>query len=535
MRSVALLAAFLVLVLVAARLTRSSPRTAVAGPAPRSDVRFEGVGDRSTPLADAAPRASARALAEERPRPGIPVATPRPGTRPMMSVRSSGGSAEERSRLRVRVVDVDGAVVPWADVGLRIPERVGRARRRRADDWGEVTFGLDASEAAGSVALWAVEPARGRASRLVTLEEVPEEQPVLVVLEPGGWLDVTVLESRGGLPVPGASVFISSEDACGQGHSSIDTDGRGRAALGPLVPGLREWYVGAPGSEHNVRGAAEIELGERTEIEIALDADGDPLALEALFVDESGAARPTDPGKLGPIDHPSAWVGPSRANGRIVHADAYGRLRVHMPPCDEIVVVLNTGANGHRYEPESMTVPFGTRGLRFRIVERYERVSTRFDVKDADSGEPVKRANVVVYRDDPWTARESCLVRNGGPGRYVVEHRDWPGLRYVVSAQGYEHAYGDTARSDQDEPVVVPLRRGTRSPVIVVDAATLSPIAGARFVAEDGAIVATSDAEGAAVLEGDEASGRLRVVASGCVPRRWYASWPMDRVMLVRE
>ncbi|MEM6572559.1 MAG: hypothetical protein AAF957_29360, partial [Planctomycetota bacterium] len=275
--------------------------------------------------------------------------------------------------------------------------------------------------------------------------------------------------------------------------------------------------------------------GERTEIEIALDADGDPLALEALFVDESGAARPTDPGKLGPIDHPSAWVGPSRADGRIVHADAYGRLRVHMPPCDEIVVVLNTGANGHRYEPESMTVPFGTRGLRFRIVERYEQVSTPFDVKDADSGEPVMGATVVVYRDDPWTARESCLVRDGGPGQYVVEHRGWPGLRYVVSAQGYEHAYGDAARSDQDESVVVALRKGTRSPVVVVDAATLSPVAGARFVAEDGAIVATSDAEGAAELEGDEASGRLRVVAEGYVPRRWYANWPTDRVMLVRE
>ena len=90
-----------------------------------------------------------------------------------------------------------------------------------------------------------------------------------------------------------------------------------------------------------------------------------------------------------------------------------------MPPCDEIVVVLNTGANGHRYEPEAMTVPFGTRGLRFRIVERYEQVSTPFDVKDADSGEPVMGATVVVYRDDPWKARASCLERDGGPGQYV--------------------------------------------------------------------------------------------------------------------
>ena len=440
--------------------------------------------------------------------------------------------------LTARAVDGAGTPIPGAFIGIRFVGLGLYQDREETDAAGEARFEVRRSLRRQPLVIWATAPGRGLASREIELAAIPEEQPFVVVLEAGGWLDVTVLESVGGLPVEGAGVSVSIVELSRHAMSRSDTDSSGFAALGPLVPGLRPWYVGAPGAEHNVRGATEILPGQRTAIEVALDEGGEPLALEGVFVDENNVARPSDDfGKVDsqPIDRPTMWVGPSRAEGRIVHADAYGRFRVHMPPCDELIVLLNMGPNGHRYDPESMTVPFGTRGLRLRIAERFESVTTRFDVRDDVTGEAVAGAQVIVYRDDPWKSKESCITRNPEPGAYVVHHRDWPDLRYVVRSIGHEHVYGVIDRSTREGGIRVDVHPGLRSPVVVLDDATLSPIAGARFVNQAGDTIATSAADGAAVLAGEAAGGRLRVVADGYAPRRWYASWPTPRVTLVQE
>ncbi len=440
--------------------------------------------------------------------------------------------------LTARAVDGAGTPIPGAFIGIRSVGLDLFHDREETDDAGEARFEVRSSLRRQPLLIWATAPGRGLASREIELAAIPEEQPFVLVLEAGGWLDVTVLESLGGLPVEGAVILVSIVESTRHIMSRSDTDSNGFAALGPLVGGLRSWYVGAPGAEHNVRGAIEILPGQRRAIEVALDQDGEPLALEGVFVDENNVARPSDYfSKVDsqPIDRPTLWVGPSRAEGKIVHADAYGRFRVHMPPCDELLVLLNMGPNGHRYDPESMTVPFGTRGLRLRVSERYESVTTRFVVRDDVTGKSVAGATVIVYRDDPWKAKESCLTRSDQPGSYAVHHRDWPDLRYVVRSIGHEHVYGVLDGSAREDRILVRVHAGLRSPVVVLDDATLRPIEGARFVNQAGDTIATSDVQGAAALAGDGASGRLRVVADGYAPRSWYASWPTPRVTLVQE
>lgn len=74
------------------------------------------------------------------------------------------------------------------------------------------------------------------------------------------------------------------------------------------------------------------------------------------------------------------------------------------------------------------------------------------------------------------------------PGAFVVEHRDWPDLRYAVEVPDCEDV-----------------------------------------------TIANSDANGETELRGDVANGRLRIVASGYAPSCWNASWTTPRVTLVQE
>ncbi len=448
--------------------------------------------------------------------------------------------------LVVRVVDGAGAPCPDARVGVKSGTSSTHPRER-TDQLGlmRIELGTPPADASENFGVWASADERGLASELIPFtraeaRETSDDRPIEVRLHPGGWLDVTVLESEGGLPVVGARCYPMADEAndVGQYVDSVTTDARGRASLGPLVPGRRAWYVSAPASERNLRGTAEIELGQRTQLEVYLDQGGLPLALHGWVVDENGERRKTGPEHFAErleIDHPTLWVGPSRSKGRLVHPNANGEFRVHMEPCDQLLVLANNGANGHRYEPASALVPFGTRDHMLRIAARHPKVETRIEVTSRATGEPIPGAQAVLFLEDPMKSGESCITEKPAPGVLVVHHRDQPGLRYVVTKKGYRHAYGDLQFSGEERTLRVFLEEGLASPVTVLDSETLLPVVGAGFRNKAGDVVATSDANGAAFLEGERAAGRLQVTATGYQLRRWYASWPSPLVTLERH
>ena len=128
--------------------------------------------------------------------------------------------------------------------------------------------------------------------------------------------------------------------------------------------------------------------------------------------------------------------------------------------------------------------------------------------------------------------REATYAASKRKGhRLTTEFLDVPGLRYVVNLRGYSHATG-TVNDLLLAKGRVELVPGVRSPVQVIDAATERRLEGVRFLHPEHGVVASTDEEGRAVLEGLAAEGRLSIEAPGYAPRRWYASWPGSLIPL---
>lgn len=459
--------------------------------------------------------------------------TVEPGARP-----SPGGAAtppaeaswaEPAPGLLVRAVDGDGAAIGGAEV--EVVHLDGRVRRSISGEDGIARFDPEDSPDGQNAVVQGRHGELGLASDGLRIHGTTPDSPIELLLLPGARVEFLVLEAEGGAAVAGCNVFADPlvEDSS---LSLIgETDGDGRATVAPVGLGRLHWYVGAPGSEHNVRGVLDVAHRGVHEVLVHLDEGGQPLAVEGRFVDAQG--RPFDGWTIGAVaGRPTLMVGPDLSDLWPVHTDANGRFRYHREPCDELLVMTNLGGTGHVYAPERVTVPFGTRGLEFRLSRSFEERELHIECLDATSGEPVEGAHVEFYRRDPGLEREAAYAptkRRGSGLRTKV--LAIPDLRYIAWKQGYVHAHGrldDLVR----EGGRIELTPGQRAEITVVDAGTETPIVGARILVEGGAEVAVTGEEGRAVLEGRAFDGQLEVTAEGYEPRRWYASWPGRLVAL---
>lgn len=438
--------------------------------------------------------------------------------------------------LEVLVLDPSRQPAPKARVLLFTGPHQTWQDQAKTDSNGRTNFKLAPNCHSNDAFLIAEDEFAGLTSNRVELPAPQLGGTLDVILEPGAFLDVRVTESPGGMEVSGAKFFLDLDTEGQQFWGIRETDERGRARLGPFPAGTIHWSLAPPASRHQPRGSMRLDSGEVRELELHCEEGDKALAIEGRFLDVQGKARDLtilgQDGSNPDYDHPHLWVGSSITDGKSVHPDAKGRFRLYRKPCEELIVILNVGPTGHRYAPARMTVPFGTRGLELIPVETFERVTTTIKVTDAESNEPISRALVCLYLQDPMREHASLLVKEPAPGLYSMQHRDWPRLRYVVHSSGYQLHYGDLSQPQDSNPIKVALTPGLRSPVQVLDADTLAPLRGATFRNADGALVATAGSDGSAILEGSAADGKLKVEATGYHPRRWYASWFTNLVYL---
>lgn len=432
--------------------------------------------------------------------------------------------------LLVRALDPRGRPLAGAQVEVVFE---GRFRNTRSSKDGTARFEPEGDATFANALVHARHEKLGLASDELHVEDPAPTEPVDLVLLPGAHVDVLVVESDGGAVVPGCTVWADPvvED------SSLplfgETDETGRARLGPLGPGRVHWRVSPTGAEHQVHGALEITGRGPHELVVRLDEGGKPLAVEGRFVDTRG--QPFDGWTIRTVaGYPSLMVGPDLANLVPVHTDGHGRFRYHRAPCDELLVVTNLGGTGHVYAPERVTVPFGTRGLEFRLSRSFEERELTLECVDSVTRRPIESSQVQFYRRDPWLEREAtygATKREGTRLRMTV--LAIPGLRYVATSSGYVQAHGtldELLRSGGR----IELTKGQRVEVTVIDADTEAPIEGAAFTLGGEDQVATTDRNGEAVLTGTAFDGRLEVAAQGYRSRRWYASWPGKLIPLTR-
>jgi hypothetical protein len=392
-------------------------------------------------------------------------------------------------------------------------ERVTDAGRFSVADLGRMGLRVNATDAEGL-----------RAARQVEFFPPLERGPHGVRLLPAARVTIAVTED-GSMAVRGARVSIEPAGPDTRNYASEYTDSSGLAHFNGLAAGWWSYYVAAPSSEHNRRGTFELSVGEVGRVEVRLSDETLALALSGRYVDANGEP-------IGPRfeDRPGVWIGASLADGELIHTDALGRFRYYRSPVEHLIVRADTVPDAHRYGPAHLVVPFGTQDLVLRRSERLPQRVFYMRLSDEQSGEPLEQGRFTLY--SAVSTIRSGSASKGEDGLHSFPYRARPGLRWTAYAAGYGWRMGNvdpTRHTTPEDALEVRLTRGLASHLVVLDSRTERPLPGARVVDKDGHEVAVADGTGALILT---TSGPVRVSARGYVPRRWYASWWLERIYL---
>lgn len=393
------------------------------------------------------------------------------------------------------VVDSAGTVVENCEVTCQIGTLFGKQMmlwdvvQERTGSDGEVSFRFLERERLQGIAPSLRAEGRtddGRATDLLVLRLPLDPGPKELVLRPGGELFFRVVTDASGLPVAGAEVRVAPTDVLDSGNRIRrgTTDVKGELLVGPLAAGEYRTHVVAPSSDHAVTDLVQVADYQRHIVDVMLAGRGVALALAGVFLDANG--QPTSDGYL--------WVGASdSALGEFVFPGEDGRFALYRATTEELHVSVAESVNSDRYEPESVSVPFGTQDLVLRSVETYPRRISRFRLIDEATGELAHGAGVALYFEDPFLASRTNQGFQSGDELWV-EHADRPGLRWIAWAPGYELGSGEILEGEGLLEVLLERRSGETVRVRALDAADGSPVEGAIFRSQ--VQLATTDEEG---------------------------------------
>ncbi|MGE3172864.1 MAG: hypothetical protein AB7O97_09560 [Planctomycetota bacterium] len=410
--------------------------------------------------------------------------------------------------LEVQVTARDGVTVPGATVSAIF----GRRDRRGAvlaehvveedtDAHGVARFAIPAGEVSrATLRLSARHRATRRASAGTFVDPPMARGPWTLVVEPYGQVRVRAI-ARDGAPVADGRVSAVDGDlAVSVRTVDAATIRAGTAQLDELPPGPHRLRVSAGADVRHVD--VDVVADALVEVTARFDDDATAVAIAGRVVD-------ADDQGLGEVQ---VWCDTPGATWPVAFTAPDGAFRFFAPR-SETGVVSTAGALGsHRFEPETVTVPFGTTGV---VLRRLAEVPTRelgFAVCDAATGQPVPDGGVFALRPGARAAggwRWEVLVQ-GRASLGVPAHHD---LRWRVVCRGYVDAEGSAPASDA--PLQIALERGYERALLVVDRATATPVPGAIVVEPGGRLRAQADRDGRVALRAPTWPERLLVTADG--------------------
>jgi hypothetical protein len=351
-------------------------------------------------------------------------------------------------------------------------------------------------------------------SDLVTLDPPIGTRPLRIELHPGAVLRVRARNDEG-KPIANVSVWVAHHESgrFTSAHNG-DTDAQGECLFAPLRPGCFTVSVVHPLTGRTLQ--REVDLGRAGEaaIELRLSIAGLRLGLAGALVDELGYPLTG----VGVHIQPEGEAPVELETGEGGHFEYWGR------PVASVAFSVGTGVMDDEYEPDVLTVPFGTSGLRVRRARSVSVRTMPMLVADKRDGAPLQRASVILYRADTATATHGEQRYNTRAGVAQVSFKLRGDTSYCVDAPGYVRAEGSLGAlcdaAAHTGVLRVELAPGFERRVEVRDRVSKRTLAGARF-SEEHRVVGTSDARGTLLLSSPEWPAGYRVECAGYKPLVW--------------
>jgi hypothetical protein len=435
------------------------------------------------------------------------------------------------ARIQVHVVRASGAPAVHATVQLAqgtFIDGVTRWHRRRfdeTDDEGIARFYLHHERDLDDSFVVALrEPVEGEVSDVISIGPPLEEGPHRLVLYPGSELDVLVTDEDE-QPLSGIQVRTGSYHPTRRTHNPrVLTDAQGLARLAPLPAEKIVVYVRRPNTrEYLAEREVIIERESAQRVHFVL-----PPELLVLNLHVSGSVLDAA-GE--PVPDKMLVISLDGAQPQRVFTEADGSFAYESTVRAEHVTVHSmTSVFEPVIEPETITVPAGTRDLEFRQHEDSGLAIVIFEVVDARTGAPLPDEDDVAIRVylEPDERERIVATAAFGPdeGSTEVDFLPHDNLRWLVTAPGYRERRGDLARpqAGEDPPILrVEMERGFRRELVVHDEVTADALAGVAVLDDDGKRLATTGFDGHVVIEGNEWPEWLTLDLEGYEPLRWRA------------
>jgi hypothetical protein len=342
-------------------------------------------------------------------------------------------------------------------------------------------------------------------------------RPKTLDLQPGGIVRVHAQNDEG-RPLSGVSLWLSTNEG-GRFVSGRngDTDASGDCVFTALRAACYSVSAVHPLTGRALAREVDLPRGGRADVEFRLTLSGLRLGAAGMVLDETGA----------PLSGVSLRMQTPGEDPLDLETSPDGLFEFWSRPVAGIHLSIGGGFLDDRFEPEDLSVPFGTTHLTIRRLERLETETRAFQIfDDRDHGTP-PRATIFMYHAESASGSVPQGLQRWSTTRGLaqVSYKRRDDTFYAVEAPGYLRAHGKL--SDLIEacgPVPLPLHvelvRGFERHLEVRDRVSKRIVAGARFSAANG-LSGTSDSDGAVSLSSSEWPAVVRIECTGYEPLAW--------------
>jgi len=410
--------------------------------------------------------------------------------------------------VEVEVVRLDGRPAPaelrWL---FRPPTGGGTMMRAPTDERGQARVPFPRLDP-GSFLLLAACTAE-EVSEIARVEAPPGDERLQLVLDEGGRVRARVREADGR---PRADQQVNVEEGAGL-HRLLDRGARTGADGVALVAGLRPgeqrvWFHDQETSQQ-VRATVTVERGLTAEVELRLPEV--PIAASGRVLDAAGE----------PLDNVSivATIGERSTS---VETGDQGTFTIPWKrERGPVRVTTEPGLTEDRYEPAAFEVPFGTRDLVFQRLETRPTETLALEVVEQGSDARIPGVMVLGFLEP---GRASWSFHRGDEGLVTLQLKRYDDVALAIEAVGHRRrivrAVELLEATPAGQPCRVALAPGLERWLQVLDEEDDAPLLDARIL--DGErLVATTDADGRALIELAHWPAELRVEAAGHAPGRW--------------
>lgn len=404
-----------------------------------------------------------------------------------------------------------GAEVINGEYLAGLPRRVQRLEAS-SDERGRVELALDHDLASAAHATIVAQRSPDLASVAgISLDPPLAGAPHRIELVPTAQLRVHV-KGPNGEPVAGIDVEASASSGFPREPIARATsDSNGDVVFARLPRGL--YWIDALGMRARDSGTSIMLHDGGATVELEVHGASFGRAVAGVVLDEEG--------------QPLANVGVSfrsMPDGRSASSwtRADGKFEYSSDPSESVEVRVVPALDADEFVPARVEVPFGTENVVLRRARKLAQLDALVKLIGAEDRVPIhgsyaiasaKNASAGIQHGDGDVLRVRCKLRSD----WIVTFRAQDRRSVAMTLDDLAHRAGD------QRTIEIALSKGFEEDIMVRDADTLEPLAGALFTSADGASSA-SDAHGRIELRATSWPQSMRIERDGYFAFEWTPS-----------